>query len=419
MEHRENQDRGVENRISDAAVDEILKGYEKPEDFFGTEGILKQLTKRLLERMLSAELTHHLGYERYQGKKGGETNSRNGKTTKRVRGEFGETEIEVPRDREGTFEPIVVPKHQTRLGGLDEKIIALYARGVTVRDIEAYIQEQYGVAVSSGLISQVIDGVWEDVKQWQSRPLEAVYPVVYLDAFFVKVRDDGRVVTKAVYVALAIRMDGQKEILGMWIAATEGAKFWQQVLTEIHNRGVKDIFFACVDGLNGFEEAIGSVFPQTTVQLCIVHLLRGSFRFVPEKDRKAVARDLKPVYRAATAEEATLELKRFDGNWGKKYPSIRALWERHWAQVIPFFDYPEDIRRVLYTTNAIESVHRSLRKVTKNRSIFPNDESVRKLMYLVVKTIEKKWTMPIANWPAALNRFAIDFADRMPKHGGY
>jgi len=401
-------------RIDDELIDNLLKGYKKPEDLIGENGLLKQLTKRLLERAMAAELTEHVGYEVHDAEGRNSGNSRNGTSAKTVKGTFGTLPIEVPRDRNGTFEPQIVGKHQRRFTGFDENIISLYARGLSTREIQQHLEEIYQVEVSPGLISSVTDEVIDEVKAWQNRQLDAVYPIVYLDALQFKVRDGGHVRNKAIYVAIGVGLDGLKEVLGLWIAQTEGAKFWLQVVTELKNRGVGDIFIACVDGLKGFPEAIESVFPKTEVQLCIVHLVRHSLNFVGWKQRKEVATDLKKIYASATEDEAETRLTEFAEKWDDKFPMISRSWRSNWPRVIPFFAHPPEIRRVIYTTNAIESLNMSLRKVTKTRSSFPNDEAVLKLLYLALRNIAKKWTMPIHDWKAALNRFAIIYEDRMP-----
>lgn len=396
-------------------IDELLKDYPHPQDILAEDGLLKQLSKAVIERCLETELDTHLGYPKH-GRQGNETgNKRNGTSQKTVKGEQGHIEIEVPRDRQGTFEPQLVKKGQTRLDGFDEKILALYARGMTTRDIQAQLQELYGVEVSPTLISNVTEAVMEEVRQWQSRPLEAIYPILYLDCLVVKVKENQRVTNKAVYLALGITLSGNKELLGMWISANEGAKFWLAVLTELQNRGVKDIFIACVDGLTGFPEAIESVFPQTRVQLCMVHLVRNSLRYVSYKHMKEVATDLKAIYSSATEEEAELNLELLAEKWDGLYPSISKSWRGQWTRVTPLFAFPSDIRRVIYTTNAIESVNMTLRKVTRNHRIFPSDEAVYKVIFLAIRNIAKKWTMPIRDWKPALNRFAIEFAERFPK----
>jgi putative transposase len=396
-------------------IDSLLSGYKKPEDLIGENGLLKQLTKALVERALDAEMEAHLGHAKNDTVTNPTGNTRNGKSSKKLKGEFGELPIEIPRDRNGSFEPQLISKHQTRWSGFDDKILSLYARGMTVREIQGHLEEMYGTEVSPTLISSVTDAVIEEVKAWQSRPLDVLYPIVYLDCIHVKVRDAGAVRVKAVYLALGINMAGEKELLGIWIAQTEGAKFWLQVVTELKNRGVQDIFIACVDGLKGFPEAIETVYPKTAVQLCIVHMVRYSLNYVSWKLRKEIAADLRTIYAAATVEEAEQNLNEFEQKWGMAYAPIVQSWRRNWPRIIPFFDYPPEIRKVIYTTNAIESVNMSLRKITKNRGSFPTDESLLKLFYLALNNISKKWTMPIRDWKAALNRFSIQFEDRMPQ----
>lgn len=388
--------------------------YQKPEDLIGENGLLKQLTKAILERALQAEMTFHLGHVKHGTitTKGG--NARNGKTVKTLKGEFGIMPIDIPRDRDSSFAPVIIPKGQTRFVGFDDKIISLYARGMTTREIQGHLEEIYGIEVSPALISTVTDAVSEEVKVWQNRPLDAVYPIVYMDAIRVKCRANGHVINKAVYLAMGVTLDGIKEVLGMWVAETEGAKFWLQVVTELRNRGVQDIFIACVDGLKGFPEAIETIFPSTQVQLCIVHMVRHSLKYVSWKQRKEVAADLKAIYRSPTAEQGETELTAFEEKWDKTHPSIGQSWRRNWERITPFFGYPPEIRKVIYTTNAIESLNMSLRKVTKNRGSFPNDESMFKLLYLALNNIAKKWTMPIRDWKPALNCFSILFDDRMP-----
>jgi putative transposase len=400
--------------VDNELIDKLLKDYKKPEDLVGENGLLKELTKRLLERAMSAEMTEHVGYEKHDATGDNTGNSRNGTSAKTIKGSFGTMPIEVPRDRNGTFEPQIIEKHQTRFTGFDDNIISLYARGLSTREIQQNLEEIYHVEVSAGLISNVTNEVIEEVKAWQNRQLDEVYPIVYMDAIQFKVRDSGHVKNKAVYLAIGMTMDGLKEVLGLWIAQTEGAKFWLQVVTELKNRGVKDIFIACVDGLKGFPEAIESVFPQTVVQLCIVHLVRHSLNYVNWKQRKEVARDLKTIYTAATDVAAEQRLGEFCMKWDAKYPMIAKSWQSNWTRVIPFFAHPQEIRRVIYTTNAIESLNMSLRKVTKARGSFPNDDAVFKLLYLALRNIAKKWTMPVQDWKAALNRFAIVYENRLP-----
>jgi putative transposase len=400
--------------ITDEVLNELLKDYQKPEDLLGQNGLLKQLQKRLLEKAMGAELTVHLGYGKHDpaGKNSG--NSRNGTTPKTLKGEFGNLELATPRDRNGSFEPQIVAKGQRRFEGFDQAIISLYSRGLTTREIEGHLLEIYGVEVSPALVSQVTEAVCADVLAWQNRSLEEVYPIVYFDALWGKVRENGQVVKVAVYLALGITVAGYKEVLGMWAANTEGAKFWLHVLTELKNRGVRDIFIGCVDGLKGFPEAMEAVFPRTQVQLCLVHMVRQSLSYVGWKERKEVAADLKRIYRAVTEAEAEQSLRDFEVKWDRKYPSISKSWRTHWPELITFLKYPQDIRKALYTTNAIESLNRSLRKISKNRGVFPNLDSLFKLYYLAMERIAKKWTMPIHNWCGALNRFVIEFGDRVP-----
>ena len=398
--------------VPESLLASLLADYKKPEDLIGENGLLKQLTKLLVEKALDAELTEHLGHGKNEPVANPGGNTRNGKSRKTLKGEFGELPIEIPRDRHGTFEPQLIPKHQTRWAGFDDKILSLYARGMTVREIQAHLEEMYGTEVSPSLISTVTDAVSEEVKVWQSRPLDALYPIVYLDCIHVKVRE-GAVRVKAVYLAIGITMAGEKEVLGMWLAQTEGAKFWLQVVTELRNRGVQDIFIACVDGLKGFPEAIEAVFPKATIQLCVVHMVRHSLNYVSWKRRKEVAADLRRIYQSATAEEAELRLGEFEARWDDEYLPIGQSWRRNWSRLVPFFDYPQEIRKVIYTTNAIESVNMSLRKLTKNRGSFPSDEALMKLFYLALKNISQKWTAPIRDWKAALNRFTIQFGERL------
>lgn len=402
--------------IKKELIDKLLAEYEKPEDIIGENGLLKQLTKALVERALQAELTTHLGYEKHAPEGQNSGNTRNGASTKRLKGEFGTVEIAVPRDRQASFEPKLVPKGQTRFAGFDDKILSLYARGMTTREIQGHLEEMYQVEVSPTLISNVTDAVIEEVKAWQTRPLDAIYPIVYLDALVVKMRTEGRVENRAVYVAIGISMEGHKEVLGLWTSANEGAKFWLQVLTELQNRGLKDIFIACVDGLKGFPQAIETVYPKTTVQLCIVHMVRASLNYVNWKERKLVARDLKSIYRAASLEEAERQLAGFAQKWDQRYPSISALWRRNWLGIIPFFQFPPEIRKIVYTTNAIESLNMSLRKAIKTRGAFPSEEAALKVMYLALRNLAKKWDI-VQGWKEALNRFGILWEGRFPQQG--
>src|SRR5712671_1978541 len=404
------KDKSIDNEL----IDNLLKNYKKPEDLIGENGLLKQLTKQLLERAMAAELTEHVGYEKHDAEGDHSGNSRNGKSAKTIKGTFGTLPIEVPRDRNGTFEPQIIEKHQTRFTGFDDNIISLYARVLSTREIQQHLEEIYQVEVSPALISNVTEEVVEEVRAWQKRELDEVYPIMYLDALQFKVRDGGHVRNKAIYLAIGVKLSGLKEVLGLWIAQTEGAKFWLQVVTELKNRGVSDIFIACVDGLKGFPEAIETVFPKTEVQLCIVHLVRHSLNYVGWKERKQVAADLKTIYAAATEGEAEQRLAEFSQKWDEKFPMIAKSWRSNWARMIPFFAHPPEIRKIIYTTNAIESLNMSLRKVTKARGSFPNDEAVSKLLYLALRNIAKKWTMPVHAWMDALNRFAIIYENRLP-----
>ena len=403
--------------ITPKVLDEILKDYEKPEDLFSENGLLQQLTKALVERALNGEMTHHLGYEKHNPDGNNSGNSRNGTSPKTLKGKRGQVEIEVPRDRNSEFEPQLVKKNQTHFDGLDEKIISLYARGMTTREIQGHLEEIYGVEVSPSLISNVTDAVLDEVRVWQSRPLDAVYPILYLDALRVKVKSQGRVVNKAIYLAFGVNLQGMKEVLGIWAAESEGAKFWMQVVTELKTRGVQDIFIACVDGLKGFPEAIEAIYPETQVQLCLVHLVRHSLFYVSHRDRKDVANDLKLIYQASTLEEANQQLDEFADKWNSTYPIIVKSWRANWVRIIPMFSFAPEIRKAIYTTNTIESLNMTLRKIIKNRSLFPSDEAIFKLMYLALKNISKKWTMPIHNWSAAMNQFAIIFENRLPYDG--
>lgn len=396
----------------DKLFDDLVRG-KTPEQLLGKDGLLKGLTKRLVEHALKGEMTEHLGYEKHSPTGANSGNSRNGKAKKRVLLQDGEVEIEVPRDRAGEFEPQIVPKHRRRLEGFDDKVISLYARGMTTREIQGHLQEIYGTEVSPSLISAVTDAVLEDVRAWQSRPLDPVWPVVYLDAIHIKLRSSGSVQNQAVYVALGINREGHKELLGLWVGEAEGAKFWLNVLTELKNRGVRDILIACMDGLKGFPEALEQVFPLTQVQLCIVHMVRNSLKFVTWKERKTVAAELKNIYSAPTAEAAEVALDAFAATWDARFPQISRSWRANWQNVIPFFSYPADIRKAVYTTNAIESINATLRKVTKKRGAFPSPESVRKVLFLAIERAAKRWTMPIRDWAKALNHFTIVFAGRI------
>jgi len=403
-----------QHTIPDELLTSLLANYQKPEDLLGENGLFKQLTKLIVEKALEIEMAEHLGHGKHRPVANPAGNTRNGHSRKTLKGEFGDLPIDIPRDRLGTFEPQLIPKHQTRWTGFDDKILSLYARGMTVREIQAHLEEMYGAEVSPSLISSVTEAVMDEAKAWQSRPLDRVYPIVYLDCIHVKVRE-GAVRTKAIYLALGVNLAGEKEVLGLWVGQNEGAKFWLQVVTELHNRGVQDIFIACVDGLKGFPEAIESVFPRTSVQLCIVHMVRHGLNYVSWKQRAEVAADLKRIYQSATVDEAERQLSEFEQKWDATHPAIAQSWRRNWSRVTPFFDYPPEIRKVIYTTNAIESLNMGLRKLTKNRGSFPSDDALLKLFYLALRNISKKWTMPIRDWKAALMRFTIQFEDRLPQ----
>ena len=399
--------------IRDEVIEELLRGYRSPEDLLGEEGLFKELKKRLLERALGAELTEHLGYEKGDPAGRGSGNSRNGYSNKIVIGDDGPIELAVPRDRNSSFEPQIVAKGQTRIEGFDDRIISLYARGLTVREIQGHLHELYSVEVSPDLISRVTDAVLDEVREWQNRPLDPLYPVIFFDALRVKIRDDGLVRNKAVYIALALNSDGEKEVLGLWIEQTEGAKFWLKVMNELKHRGLNDVLIAVVDGLKGFPEAIATVFPLTTVQTCIIHLIRNSLAFVSWKDRKLIIPDLKAIYRAETAETAAAELEAFEVQWGKRYPAIGQAWRRAWQHVIPFFAFAPGIRKMIYTTNAVEALHRSLRKIIKTRGSFPNDDAALKLLYLAIKNAGMRWRRSI-EWTSAMSQFAVQFGERFP-----
>ena len=403
----------LRGKLPDELVDELLAGASSEEEIVGPGGLLSQLTKRLVERAMEVELTDHLGYEPHREPPGGTGNTRNGSTRKRLATEHGPVEIHAPRDRDGSFEPKIVRKRQRRFEGFDEKILALYSRGLSVRDVQAHLREIYGVEVSSGLISQVTDAVMDDARAWQQRPLEDVYPVLFLDAFVVKIREGGSVQRRACYLALGVSMDGNRDVLGMWFQATEGAKFWMQVLTELKQRGVRDILICCVDGLKGFPEAIEAVFPETVVQTCIVHLIRTSLKYVPRRQYDQVVKDLKPIYTAINSDAAEQALEAFDQKWGTQLPVITQAWRDSWEYVIPFLAYEPEVRRVIYTTNAIEALNRQLRKAVKTKGHFPTEDAARKLLYLAIQNAVPQWTRT-RGWTKALLAFKIQFGDRLP-----
>jgi putative transposase len=403
----------MDDKERNELIQKLLDDVGDPEAVLAKDGVLKQLKKAAMERILDAEMTHHLGYEKHDPAGANSGNSRNGRTRKTVLAEDGALELEVPRDRAGTFEPKLVPKRQRRLAGFDDKVIALYARGMTVRDIQGHLEELYEVEVSPDLISSVTDAVLDEVAAWQKRPLAPVWPIVYLDALVLKIRDHGVTLNKAVYLALGVNLEGKKEVLGLWVAQTEGAKFWIQVITELKTRGVEDILIACCDGLKGFPDAIESVFPQTVVQTCIVHMIRNSLRHVAYTNRKAVVKDLRPIYSAVDDVQAAAALEAFEAKWSAKYPTIGRSWRDAWTRVTPFFAFAPEIRKAIYTTNAIEALNRQLRKVLKTRGLFPTDDAAIKLLWLALDRASGKWTMPIRRWDMALQQFAIHFPGRL------
>jgi putative transposase len=400
-------------RIPDEVIDELLAGASTEEEIAGPGGLLAELTKRLVERAMEVELTDHVGYEPHREPSGGVENTRNGTSPKTLITEHGKVEIDAPRDRDGSFAPRIVKKRQRRFVGFDDKILALYSRGLSTRDIEAHLEEIYGVKVGRDLISRVTDAVMDDVREWAKRPLEDIYPIVFLDALVLKIRDGGSVQRRALYLALGVTLDGDRDVLGMWFQESEGAKFWMQVLTDLKTRGVTDILICCVDGLAGFPEAIEAIFPATTVQTCLVHLIRSSLKYVPRREREQVARDLKPIYTAIDADQAQAELETFDEKWGPRFPVITQAWLNAWEHVIPFLAFPAEVRRVIYTTNAIEALNRQLRKAIKTKGSFPSEDAARKLVYLALQNAVPQWTRT-RNWTVALLAFKIHFGDRVP-----
>ena len=388
-------------------VDELLSQVD-PSEILSKDGLFSKLKKQLIERVLQSELEHELGYDKHSKKGKKSSNRRNGSYNKTILDNEGnKMPIEVPRDREGEYDPQFIPKGIRRFKGFDDQVISLYGRGMTVGEIQEHIKEIYETEVSKDLISTITDGVIEEVNSWQTRPLESVYPILYLDCIHVKSRDNHTIINKAVYLAIGVNMEGRKELLGIWIGKNEGAKFWMQVVTELKNRGVSKIYVACVDGLKGFTEAINSIFPDTVVQLCIVHMIRNSTKYVSYKDLKEVTTDLKKIYSATNEEEGSSELEKFTKKWDDKYPVISDIWRRNWSGISPLFAFPEEIRKAIYTTNIIEAANRQIRKIIKNKGVFPTDKSIQKIIYLALKNASKKWTMPIKNWPLALNQFEI------------
>lgn len=404
-------------KTKDDLIEQLLKDVDfsklTPEQITGETGLLKQLTKRIVEKAMNTEMKEHLGYEVNNPDGNNTGNSRNGTSKKTILTDIGDIDIAIPRDRNGEFNPKIIKKHQRRFDGFDDKIISMYSRGMTTRDIQGHLKDIYGVDVSPDLISNVTDEILKDVREWQNRLLDKTYPVIYFDALVVNGRTEGKAVKKSLYIALGLGMDGKKDVLGLWLGESEGAKFWMGIITELKNRGVEDIFIACIDGLKGFPEAINSVFPQTHIQLCVVHMIRNSTMYVSYKERRTICADLKEIYSAPTEKQGLAALDDFASKWDVKYPMISKSWKNNWSNLCEFFAYPPDIRRIIYTTNSIESLNFSLRKVTKNRSAFPNDDAIYKIMYLALTNASKKWTMPIRDWGAALNQFAVYFGDRV------
>jgi putative transposase len=402
--------------ITDALLDELLKNYSQPGDLLGPDGLLTELKKRLINRVLDSELTTHLGYDKHDTPPEGPPNARNGHSPKTLRSDDGKIAIKVPRDRNGDFQPTLVPKHQREFDGFDDCIISLYSRGLGVREIQQHLLEIYKVDVSTALITNATDAVIEEVKAWQNRTLELVYPIVYFDAIVVKIRHEGKVTNRAIYLALAINLEGKKEVLGMWSSENEGARFWLNVATELRNRGLNDIFICCVDGLGGFAPALEAIYPKCRVQRCIVHQIRNSLKYVNWKDRKQIAADLRQIYTAPTEPAALAALETFRATHDANHPAIGRSWQANWDSLSPFFHFPPQIRRIIYTTNAIESLNSSFRKISRHRNLFPSIDSLFKLFYLSLRNISSKWTQAVANWPGALSYFAIEFADRMPQN---
>jgi putative transposase len=405
---QKNKQQKISPELIKSLIDEV-----GAQELFGQKGFFQSLKESLVNGILEGEIDHHLGYKKHDKSPKPTENRRNGYYSKSIISDDDTLSLNIPRDREGGFEPKLIPKNLRRLDGFDDKVISLYARGMTMREIQEHLYEIYGTGVSHELISSVTEKVLDELNIWQNRPLDEVYPIVYLDCLHVKTRDNNMVANKAVYLAIGVNMEGKKDVLGIWMSKNEGAKFWMQVVTELKNRGVCDIFIACVDGLKGFEEAINAVFPKTSVQLCIVHMVRNSMKFVPWKDKKAVAADLKEVYSAPTEDAALLQLETFREKWDDKYPTISDIWQRNWAGIAVCFAYPQSIKKAIYTTNAIEAINRQIRKIIKNKGVFPSDDAVKKSIFLALKNAQKKWTMPIQNWPQALNQFFILFDERM------
>ena len=399
------------NNISDEMIDKMLGGAKTQDDLFGKDGIVKQISKRFMERLLQEEMSAHLGYDKHSAEGHNSGNSRNGKSSKTIKTGNGDIEVAVPRDRNSEFEPILVGKRQKRLQLLNDQVLSLYSRGMTVRDIQSYVEELYGTEISRDLITRITDGILEDVTEWRNRPLNKIYPIVYIDGFIAKCRLDKAVINRTVYLIYGINLEGQKDVLGLYLGETEGAKYWLQVLTELKNRGLENIFILCADGLKGLPESVMAAFPKTIFQTCIVHQVRNSLNYVPYKEKKAVAADLKKIYNSSTLELAEQALDDFELTWGDKYTAIVNSWRNNWDKIIPFLDFPGEIRKVIYTTNIVESLNNTLRKAVRNRGHFPTEESLMKVLYLAIRGVSKKWTMPIRDWKLALNRFAIMYPE--------
>jgi putative transposase len=413
------QIRNKKMQLTEEMIEQLKADLTKAktyEDLMGKGGAIKKLITSSLETMLETELTEHLGYEKYStdGKNSG--NSRNGKNTKTLKNDQGEIDIAVPRDRNGSFDPVVVKKYERTLGPIEDKIISMYAKGMSTRDIQSHIQEIYGMDMSATLISNMTEKIIDLAKQWQNRALENIYPIVFFDAIHYKVQDDGKVVTKAAYTALGVDINGRKDLLGLWVGQAEGAHFWLNIMTELKNRGVEDILISCIDGLKGFPEAINTVFPKTEIQLCVIHLIRATLKYIAWKDMKAFMKDLKKVYGAPTEEAALMELENLESVWGKKYPLPVKTWKQNWSNVSTFLKYPEEIRRLIYTTNIVEALHRQFRKVTKSKTIFPNDDSLKKMLFLAYRDISKKWTMPLRDWSIVISHFSVIFNERLARY---
>lgn len=404
--------------LTPEAIEQLKADLSKAktyEDLMGPDGAIKKLMKNALEGMLDAELTEHLGYQKHSpaGKNTG--NSRNGKSRKRLKNDNGEIEIDVPRDRNGDFDPVVVRKYDRTLGPIEDKIVSMYAKGMTTRDIQSHIEEIYGLQVSPTLVSNITEKIVSIALQWQSRPLEALYPIVFFDAIHYKIRDEGKIISKAAYTCLGVDINGKKDLLGLWIGESEGANFWLSVITELRNRGVEDILIACIDGLKGFPEAINTIYPDTEIQLCLVHVMRNTLRYIATKDYKEFVKDIKKVYSAPTEQAGLSELENVEQKWGKKYPLPLKSWRQNWTNIATFFKYPEEIRKLIYTTNAVEALHRQFRKVTKTKSLFPNDDALRKMLYLAYRDLSKKWTLPVRNWAFIISQLSIIFDERFSK----